>query len=70
MQWHYLNKMFWEELITYFSLIRYGPRRKGHIHQFFCCSACIHCHVNVFTELLLSDDRGIHIQIQTDVRDL
>jgi hypothetical protein len=26
--------------------------------------------VTLFTEMLLSDDRGIHIQTQSDVRDL
>jgi hypothetical protein len=32
--------------------------------------ACIYCCGNVFTELLPSNDRGIHIQTQTDGRDI
>jgi hypothetical protein len=34
----YLNKKFWEELITYFPLIRHGPQRKRRLQQFFVVS--------------------------------
>jgi hypothetical protein len=57
----HLNKKFWEELISYFLLIRHGPHRKWRVLQFYCC-ICIRCGGNVFTEPLRSNDRGIHIQ--------
>jgi hypothetical protein len=57
-----LYKKFSEELIDYFTLIRHGLHRKRLVQQFFYCCVCIRCRGNVFTEPLLSDDRGIHIQ--------
>jgi hypothetical protein len=38
-----IKKKFWEELITYFLLIRRGPHRRRRIQQFSCC-LCIRCH--------------------------
>jgi hypothetical protein len=32
---YYLKKKFWEELVTYFSLIGLGPRRKRYLQKFF-----------------------------------
>jgi hypothetical protein len=29
------NKKFWEELVTYFPLIRHGPHRKRRLQHFF-----------------------------------
>jgi hypothetical protein len=64
------NKKFSEELITYFPLIQHEPHRKGHIQQFINCRVCIHCHNNVFTKPLPSNDKGIHIQTLRHGRDL
>jgi hypothetical protein len=33
------NKKFWEELITYFPLIRHGPHRKRSFLGFFAIAA-------------------------------
>jgi hypothetical protein len=38
--------------------------------EFLHCCVCICCHGNGFTEPLPSNDRGIHIDTQTDGRDL
>jgi hypothetical protein len=43
------NKKFWEELIAYFPLIRYGPHRKD-------------ASINVLTQPLPRNDRKMHIQ--------
>jgi hypothetical protein len=50
-------KMFWEEPIAYFPLIRHGPHRKRRVQQFL-----YFFHGNVFTEPSPSIDKGIHIQ--------
>jgi hypothetical protein len=42
-----------------YSLMQYGLHRKQCTQQFYCC-VCIHYHVNVFTKLLPSNDRGTH----------
>jgi hypothetical protein len=57
-----LYKNFWEDLIFYLPLIRYGPHGKRRIQQFFYFSVCIHCRGNFFTEPLPSNGRGIHMQ--------
>jgi hypothetical protein len=54
------NKKFWEDLIAYFPLIRYGPHIKR-LQQFSYCCVSIRCSGNVFTEPLPSKERGIHI---------
>jgi hypothetical protein len=46
------NKKFWEGLIAYFPLIQRGLHRKRRLQQFFV----------VFTDLLPSNDGGIHRQ--------
>jgi hypothetical protein len=46
------NKKFWEELITYFPLVRHGSHRRRRVKQFFYCCVCIRCHGNFFIELL------------------
>jgi hypothetical protein len=53
------KKKFWEDLITYFSLIRNGPQRKRSGQQFFYCCVCNRCRVNMFTEPLPSNDGRI-----------
>jgi hypothetical protein len=63
------DKKFWEELIAYFRLIRHGQHRKRRVEQFYCC-VYILCRGNVFTELLPSNNKRIHIQTQTHGRDL
>jgi hypothetical protein len=53
------------------SLIRHGPHWKRRVQQFFYCCVCIRYCGNdrgIFTELLPSNDKGIHIQ--TDGRDI
>jgi hypothetical protein len=52
------NKKLWEELITYFPLIRHASHRKWSIQQFFYCCVCILCRGNVFTEPLSSNNGG------------
>jgi hypothetical protein len=59
---------FWEELITYFPLIRHGQQRKRRAQQFYYC-VCT-CRGNIYTETLPSNDMGIHTGTQTDWRDL
>jgi hypothetical protein len=56
-----LNKKFWEELISYFPMIRRGPHIKWRVQRFFYSCLCIHCRGNVFTEPLPSNDKGINI---------
>jgi hypothetical protein len=43
-------------MLAYFPTIRHAPHRKRRLQQFFLCRG------NVFTELLPSNDRGIHRQ--------
>jgi hypothetical protein len=50
-----LNKMFEEELITYFPLKPRGPHRKRHLQELLLPW-------NVCTKLLPSNNRGIHRQ--------
>jgi hypothetical protein len=57
MQSTYYTK-FWEELIAYFPRYETGPHRKRLVQQLYCC-VCIRSSVNVFTEPLPSNDRGI-----------
>jgi hypothetical protein len=52
---------FWEELTAYYTS---RPHRKRSAQQFFCCCVCISCRSKVFTELLPSNDRRIHIHTQ------
>jgi hypothetical protein len=66
----YQNKKFWKELRTYFLLISHEPHRKWRTQHFFYCCVCIHRCGNVSTELLPSNNRGLHIHTQTDGRDL
>jgi hypothetical protein len=33
---YFLNEKFWEELISYFSLMTHVQHRKRHVKQFFC----------------------------------
>jgi hypothetical protein len=47
-----VNKKFWEELITHFPLIPHGPS-----------PTILRRRTNAFTELLPSNDRGIHRSI-------
>jgi hypothetical protein len=47
-EWHKINKKFWDELITFSSLVHYSRHRKRDIEQIYVL--CIHCHRNVFTE--------------------
>jgi hypothetical protein len=58
-QYAQYNKKFWEELITFFPLIRHGPHRKRYVQWFYCC---IRCRGNVITEPLPSTDKGVYIQ--------
>jgi hypothetical protein len=51
------NKKFWEGIIANIPLIRHGSHRKRRVQQFFYCCVCIHCHGNVFTETLPSNER-------------
>jgi hypothetical protein len=54
------NKNIWDELITYFPLIRYGQHKQRHLQQFFD-----------FTDPLPSNGRrDTHTDTQTDGRDL
>jgi hypothetical protein len=48
---HYKHKKFWEELIASFPVIRQGAHRQRLLQQVFVAAG---------TELLLSNDRGIH----------
>jgi hypothetical protein len=59
------NKKCWEELKAYFTLIRHGPHTKWRVLNFLYCRVCIRCSGNVFTEPLTSNDRRIHIHVQT-----
>jgi hypothetical protein len=56
------NKKFWEELITYFSLIWPGHHRKWRVQQYFYSWVCICCHNNISIELLARTNRRIPIQ--------
>jgi hypothetical protein len=56
------NKKFWEELFSYFPLIRYGPHIKRRIQILFYCCVRVRCRNNVFTEPLPRNDRRIQIQ--------
>jgi hypothetical protein len=47
-------KKFWEELMSYFPLIRHGPRRKRRLQK-------------IFTQLLPSNDTGIQRQTHTRI---
>jgi hypothetical protein len=67
---HTYNEKFWEELIAYFPLIRYGPQRKRHVQQFCHCCVFIRWRCSVLTEPLPSNDRGIHIQTQRDLQSM
>jgi hypothetical protein len=69
LQWM-LNYKFCEERIAYFLLIRHVQHSKRRVQQFCYCCVCIRCRGKVFTEPLLSNDRGIHIQTKTDGKDL
>jgi hypothetical protein len=53
-----INNKFWQELISYFHLIRHEPHRKRRVQQFFYCCVCIRCRRNGFKELMPSNDRG------------
>jgi hypothetical protein len=64
-----VKKKSWEEVITYFPLIRHGPHRKLRVQQYFFCCSCICCRGNVFTEPLPSKDRG-HRDAQINLREL
>jgi hypothetical protein len=55
-------KKFWEELISYFPLIRHGLRIKRHVQQLSYCCEFILCRGNGSTEPFPSNDRGIYIQ--------
>jgi hypothetical protein len=48
------------KLIAYFPLIRHGPQRRRPAQQ-FCCSVCIRCRGNVFSEPFPSNAMGIQI---------
>jgi hypothetical protein len=39
----------------------HGTQRKGRVEQFYCCVYC--CRDNVSTDLLPSNEKGIHMQI-------
>jgi hypothetical protein len=54
-------KKFWEQLISYFYLIQYGPHRKRKIQKFYCFIR-ICCHGNDFTEPLPNNEKGMCIQ--------
>jgi hypothetical protein len=57
-----MKKKFWEEQIAYFPSIRHGPHRKRRLQQFFVAGRMS------LSELLPSNDRGIHRQTHTDTR--
>jgi hypothetical protein len=58
---HNNNKKFWEELIAYYPLIRHGRHRNRRVQQFLYCCVCVRCSVNVSTEPMPSNKRGIQI---------
>jgi hypothetical protein len=64
-----LNKEISEELIAYFPLIRHGPNRARRLQQSYSCE-CIRCRSNDFTEQFPGIDTRIHVDTQTDMRDL
>jgi hypothetical protein len=58
------DKKFSEKLIVYFSTKWHAPhRKKRRVRQLFCCCVCIRCRVNVFTEPLPLNNRGVRRQI-------
>jgi hypothetical protein len=51
-------------LIACFHLIQHKLHRKLCDHQFFCCCLCIHYNCKLFTELLPSNGRRMHMPTQ------
>jgi hypothetical protein len=60
------NKNFWEELLASFLLTRQGQHRKRNVNKSLYCCIRIRFSSNAVTDLLLSNDSGIHIQTQPD----
>jgi hypothetical protein len=52
------------------SLIGHRSQRKRCVQELFYCCVCILWCVNVSTEPLPSNDKGLYIYTQTDGRDL
>jgi hypothetical protein len=66
---HTLNKTFWEELITYFPLMRHGPHRKRRVKKFWYRYVCICCRGNDSTDPLPSNDKR-HTHTDTEINEM